>query len=1151
MSGFGGAVKLTGESEYRKALQNITQGLREVSAQMKLTSTEYDKSDKSSEALTAQSKNLSNQLDLQKSKVTQLTNQYKSMASQYQTNAQKHNSLVGEYNKEKAKLDEIGRTLGTTSKEYQEQKTKVEDLAKQVIKSSNAQEQNAKTMSNMRIQIANAQSDVNKTSKALDELGNEEEEAGQKAKNASNGGFTVLKGVLADLSSKAIQTAISGIKKLGSAVLDVGKQAISSYAEYEQLVGGVETLFKDSAKTVENYANIAYKTAGLSANEYMETVTSFSASLLQGLGGDTKKAAEIADMAIIDMSDNANKMGTSMESIQNAYQGFAKQNYTMLDNLKLGYGGTKEEMARLVKESGILGKAGDDLTAKNLDQKVSYDQIIEAIHKVQTNMGITGTTSKEASSTISGSVTSMKKSWKNLLTAIADNNKDLSKSVNEFVDSAITASKNLVPKIKVVVSGIKKLINSIVTEVFPKIKKEIPELAPLIETFEWFVKHKSVVVGAIKAMVTAFAVNKIVNFTKSITDGAKNLLDMAKNMSVNTTATNLNTTATTANTTAQVAGATATKGLATAQNLLNAAWKANPIGLITTGVTAAITVFSIFKNKTNELTEAEKEQKKALEEQTNTINNNKEAWDDLVESKDNAINAGMTELSHYESLYDELIDIVDANGKVKKGYEQRVSFITSTLSEALGIEINTVNGVIQKYDDLKSTIDQVMKKKKAQIILDSQESLYAEAINKQTEGIKLLNEAEAILNVQKEKRSSLQDELAKKEEEYNKLIKTNSESMINYANTTTLTQIEGIRAKIKAQDEEVSKAQSNYNTQKTLLQEYAYNIGLYESNMALAHAGEYDKMSTVTWDYVKDYQKAGDAEKSQLEAQIEITRTNLGILKELKDKSGSDLYDSQIKASEKQLAELEDSLKKYNSITDTELGKTEVIWSDGLDDQLSEITHSKIEFKDAGNDQVQAYIDGVKVGKPRSKEEMVKLTNESIAEITKQKGNARNAGEDLLDGVNNGISNGKKQGGVFATIRSFGNKLLANLRSSLEEHSPSKATNEMGQFLLQGLGLGIEDEEDSVLKQVNNFGKSVISSLNSSLSENVGIGAISKIKNSIPNKYNSGSRVVNNNESYNDIVSAFKEALSQMKIEMDDEEMGKFVDRTVSSAIYT
>ena len=166
--------------------------------------------------------------------------------------------------------------------------------------------------------------------------------------------------------------------------------AISEGANLEQSIGGVETLFKDSADQMKAYAKDAYKTAGLSANDYMETATSFAASLVSGLKGDTQAAAELANTAIVDMSDNANKMGTDMQSIQNAYQGFAKQNYTMLDNLKLGYGGTQSEMIRLINDSGILEKKIDSLDG------VSFDQMIQAIHVVQQNLGVTGTTAAEA-----------------------------------------------------------------------------------------------------------------------------------------------------------------------------------------------------------------------------------------------------------------------------------------------------------------------------------------------------------------------------------------------------------------------------------------------------------------------------------------------------------------------------------------------------------------------------------------------------------------------------------------------------------------------------------------------------------------------------------------------------------------------------------
>ena len=244
-----------------------------------------------------------------------------------------------------------------------------------------------------------------------------------------------------------------------SGVAFLTKSSLEQYAEYEQLVGGVETLFKQSADIVQQYADNAYKTAGMSANEYMDTVTSFSASLLQGLGGDTAKAAEVANQAITDMSDNANKMGTSMQMIQNAYQGFAKQNYTMLDNLKLGYGGTQEEMARLINDSGVLGDAFV-ATANNINE-VSFDKIIEAIHVVQTNMGVTGTTAAEAASTIEGSVASAKSAWTNLITGIADENADLDTLIGNFV-----------PRITQILSG----MGTAIEQLAPILAAEVPTL---------------------------------------------------------------------------------------------------------------------------------------------------------------------------------------------------------------------------------------------------------------------------------------------------------------------------------------------------------------------------------------------------------------------------------------------------------------------------------------------------------------------------------------------------------------------------------------------------------------------------------------------------------------------------------------------------
>lgn len=321
-------------------------------------------------------------------------------------------------------------------------------------------------------------------------------------KVVSDFGSTIKKGFA--LAAKA------GIATISAASAGIGaivKSSASAYADYEQNIGGVETLFKDNADTIVKYASEAYKTAGISANDYMQNVTSFSASLLQGLGGDTAQAAEIANEAMVDMSDNANKFGTDISSIQNAYQGFAKQNYTMLDNLKLGYGGTQAEMARLINDSGVLGDSikVDEKTVNS----VSFDKMIEAIHKVQTDLDITGTTSKEAATTVSGSLGSVKAAWANLMAGMGDKNADLKNLIKEMVSTVKTFAKNIMPVIKQALSGVTTLISELAPDIAVELPQLVSDLLPqLIEAgtqiFQALVKGISDNIGTItQAAITA------------------------------------------------------------------------------------------------------------------------------------------------------------------------------------------------------------------------------------------------------------------------------------------------------------------------------------------------------------------------------------------------------------------------------------------------------------------------------------------------------------------------------------------------------------------------------------------------------------------------------------------------------------------------
>ena len=311
--------------------------------------------------------------------------------------------------------------------------------------------------------------------------------------------ISVMQGVGSGVAKVGKGLAIAGTAA-ATAVTALVSKSVGAFADYEQLTGGVETLFGAGGRSVEEYAqsvgksvsdiqgkydslisaqnvvlenaNKAYMTAGMSANEYMDTVTGFSASLISSLGGDTNKAADYANSALVDMSDNANKMGTDMESIKNAYQGFAKQNYTMLDNLKLGYGGTQEEMKRLLSDA-------EKLTGQRYDIS-SFADITQAIHAIQTQMDITGTTAKEASTTISGSWGSLKAAFQNVLVGLTTGGDMFDQSLDALINTAVTFGQNIIPAIKGALSGIGYLIEGLAPVIGETIPPLINDLAPTL-----------------------------------------------------------------------------------------------------------------------------------------------------------------------------------------------------------------------------------------------------------------------------------------------------------------------------------------------------------------------------------------------------------------------------------------------------------------------------------------------------------------------------------------------------------------------------------------------------------------------------------------------------------------------------------------------
>ena len=439
----GPRIGVDGEREYRNQINQIIQQSKTLESQMKLVASQFTATTSAEEKTAKTAAVLTKQIDTQRERVKLLAEQTGKAAAKYGEADSRTQKWQQALNEAQASLNEMQNKLRDTTSEMRDMDDTMADGTKKALSFGD-----------------------------------------------------VLKANLAsDAIVSGVKAMASAIKEAGAAIIDLGKQSIQGFAEQQQLIGGVDTLFKESSAQVQRYANEAYKTAGLSANQYMETVTSFSASLLQSLGGDTKAAAEKADQAITDMSDNANKMGTDMQSIQNAYQGFAKANYTMLDNLKLGYGGTKEEMQRLLTDAEKLSGVKYDLS--------SYADIVDAIHVVQTEMGITGTTAAEAATTIEGSANAMKSAWSNLITGMSNENLDLGKLVQNVIDSVKSFADNLIPRLQIMlprfVQGLTQLISNMIPYVAPALELLLP---PLIEGLGGLV---SGIVQALPAAVEAIS----------------------------------------------------------------------------------------------------------------------------------------------------------------------------------------------------------------------------------------------------------------------------------------------------------------------------------------------------------------------------------------------------------------------------------------------------------------------------------------------------------------------------------------------------------------------------------------------------------------------------------------------------------------------
>lgn len=685
---------------------------------------------------------------------------------------------------------------------------------------------------------------------------------------------------ISDFAKKA-ENALKTAAKIGAAAITAAstgvgllvKSAVQEYADYEQLVGGVDTLFKDASLKVQEYADNAYKTAGLSANEYMETVTSFSASLLQSLGGDTAEAAEKADRAITDMSDNANKMGTDMAAIQNAYQGFAKQNYTMLDNLKLGYGGTQEEMQRLIDDANALNAAQGKLTNYSID---SYADIVDAIHDVQTEIGITGTTAAEASTTIQGSVNSAKSAWHNLMIGIADDNQDFDTLVNNFVDSVYTAADNILPRVETSLDGILRLIQVASEKIIPRVITTISEKAPdLIEAGadivlalgDGIIDNLDSIFAAVEKVATRLIPKISKAFAELVPKIAKSAVGIIK----------------------QIDGTAIAVGglIGTFKSLVSGNWIGAGLGLVTAAFGAAQKAAQRYEESVYNLTQQEKDWIEAGET----------ARDELKRAKDarnESIDAIMRETNETQNLWAELQTLVDENGKVTKGNKNRADYILGELNEALGTEYSMNDGIIGQYKTMQQEIDKLIKKKQTEALLEAGNEAYTTS----------LQDKDALLSAVSAEKTKLENAQAA----YEKAV-TDYENHKTFASTQ-----DAISYKVKRNEAKdlLDAAKADYNEAVDAASNALSTINTQEEALSLAQQGRYEesislltKDTTYRWKHVDDIKKISEAEKNQLKSDLDTQRQNVEIFREQYKKGTEGFTKPMLDEMEASLAELE------------------------------------------------------------------------------------------------------------------------------------------------------------------------------------------------------------------------------------------------------
>lgn len=854
-------------------------------------------------------------------------------------------------------------------------------------------------------------------------------------------------------SGKSFSSAFSKAAVAGISTAAIGKAIAASITEgaaLEQSLGGVETLFKENADTVVAYANQAFRTAGVSANSYMEQVTSFSATLLQGLGGDTAKAAEYANTAMVDMSDNANKFGTDMASIQNAYQGFAKQNYTMLDNLKLGYGGTQAEMARLINDSGVLG-GSITVTAETV-KDVPFSDIITAIHTIQSNLGVTGTTAKEASETFSGSMGAMKASASNLLGHLSTGTGNLDEDFRSLADTTSTFGQNLIGMLSKINSGLSDN-ESIVGDVYAGVK------------------------GLAVAMATIKLTNIISNLDLSKSKLALFNAELKKTGSLSSALKSVGVSA---------------SSMAIAVSSAIGTVLARQIDKATAAIDEATDAYDSLNDEHKAFVDSTKELSAAVR--------------DAVGNSQSMTAEAESQAAAYTSMRDRLYELDDATTLSNESKAEMQSLVSQLNESIPGLNIlldEETGHLMGQRETIDELVDSYAEKAKVQAAEESLVELY----KKQYEAQGNLSKAEEERNEAYSKRDKLLEKQTKLYEEYNALQNGTQTASTTEQLKKLEQQMASVGAEISSYDDLISELDTSYITASESANSVTAEIdrmngiigegyeGMNEFSDATSNASDsLVGAFTVSQESLDSISAIGTA---YADAANNIDATAQSIADSL-DVFGSFSWDDELDATtminnlESNLNAMDwgtngiDSLKQHAddlgvTIDENLLAKLEEMGPDAANEIRTMCGMTAEELQDYSDLYGKYY--GMAEGK--ANKELDKLREDSakqiqaIMEETEQQAMPLSDAYKYLatcaaDGFAKGVSDSSDV--LSAAGRSIYAQVEAAYRAASETQSPSKAMRRLGKFLSEGAALGIEDGTDIVKASAASMAKAAISS---------------------------------------------------------------------------